>query len=51
MPLKKGKSDKAVGQNISHLIKKGYARKQAIAIAMDTAGISRKFNSKTVRGR
>ncbi len=41
MPLKKGKSDKVVSQNISELVKSGRPRKQAIAIAMSKAGKSR----------
>jgi len=42
MPLKKGKSDKVVSQNISELRHSGYPQKQAIAIAMRKAGKSRK---------
>ncbi len=42
MPLKSGKSDKAVSENISELIKTGRPRKQAIAIAMRKSGRSRK---------
>jgi hypothetical protein len=37
MPLKKGKSDKVVSQNISELRHSGYGQKQAIAIAMRMA--------------
>lgn len=35
MPLKKGKSDKIVNDNIKELIEAGYPKEQAIAIAMD----------------
>jgi hypothetical protein len=42
MPLKKGSSAKTIGQNIKTEIAAGYPRKQAIAIALNTAGKSRK---------
>lgn len=42
MPLKKGKSKKAVSSNISELRHSGYPQKQAIAIAMEKAGKSKK---------
>jgi len=42
MPLKKGKSDKAVSANISELVKSGRPKKQAIAIAMQKAGRTKK---------
>jgi len=42
MPLRKGKSKRVIGENIAELRRSGYPEKQAIAIAYDTAGISRK---------
>jgi hypothetical protein len=37
MPLKKGKSKKAVGDNIKTEMKAGKPQKQAVAIALNTA--------------
>ena len=37
MPLKKGKSQKVVSENIKELIKPGRPKDQAIAIALDKA--------------
>jgi len=46
MPLKKGKSKKAVSSNIRELMHTGRLQKQAIAIAMDKAGKSKKKHKK-----
>ncbi len=42
MPLKKGKSKKVIGENIGELIKSGREKKQAVAIAFNKAGMSKK---------
>ena len=42
MPLKSGKSKKAVSANIRKLIKEGKPRKQSIAIALNKARKSKK---------
>ena len=42
MPLKKGKSDKVVGENIAELERSGRPKNQSIAIAMSEAGRSKK---------
>lgn len=42
MPLNKGKSDKAVSENIATLMGEGRPQKQAVAIAMSEAGRSKK---------
>lgn len=42
MPLKKGHSKKVIGENIGELIRSGRPKDQAVAIAMDKAGKSKK---------
>lgn len=42
MPLKKGKSDKAVSENVRKLRHEGYDEKQAVAIALNVAGRGKK---------
>ena len=42
MPLKKGKSKKAVSYNISELMRSGRPQKQAIAISLSKAGVKKK---------
>jgi len=49
MPLKTGKSRKTVNANIKELMRSGHKRMQAVAIALDKAGVSRKFGGKNAR--
>ena len=41
MPLKKGKSKKTISWNIAELIRSGYKKSQAAAIAFSKAGKAR----------
>ena len=41
-PLKKGSSDETISKNIEKLMHEGYPQKQAVAIAMENAGRSKK---------
>lgn len=46
MPLKKGKSQKVISQNIREMVRAGHPRDQAVAAAMDKAGKSKRKHSK-----
>ncbi len=51
MPLKKGSSNKVVSENVKELMATGRPQKQAVAIAMRTAGKPKKKRPPTKRGR
>lgn len=42
MPLKKGRSKKVISSNIRKLREEGYAEKQSVAIALNTAKVKKK---------
>lgn len=46
MPLKKGKSQQVISENIRELIKSGYPKDQAVAIALNNAGKKEKTKRK-----
>lgn len=47
VPLQKGKSDKVVSGNIRKLKGEGYPQRQAVAIALNTAGKSKSAKKKS----
>jgi len=50
MPLKKGKSNAVVSSNIKTEMASGKPQKQAVAIALNVAGKSRKKTAKKPKG-
>lgn len=42
MPIKKGKSKEVVSANIRELVKSGMKGKQAVAVALESAGATKK---------
>ena len=46
MPLKKGNSKKTISSNVKKLRGEGYPQRQSVAIALNTAGKSKKRTRK-----
>lgn len=46
MPLVKGSSKKVIARNINELVRSGRPKKQAVAIAMHTAGKGKRSKKK-----
>lgn len=50
MPLKSGKSQKVISQNIRTEMAAGKPKDQAVAIALSKAGVQRKQNGGVIKG-
>jgi hypothetical protein len=51
MPLRSGRSNKAISYNVAELRRSGYKRNQAVAIAMKKAGRARRKRTHRPRRR
>ena len=49
MPLKKGRSQVVVSKNISELVHSGHPQREAVAIALKEAGVSKATKKKGKR--